>query len=201
MTWIDVSQRLDAKIPVWPGDTPISHRLTWTKAQSSSVNVSQITMSTHTGIYIDAPFDFDKAGRQVLELDIDHYIGPARGMKCTRRTAPGRTISPPPISMRSTVSWSAPARGRTKVFPEQTPYLQPEFTAWLASTGVWLVGLDLPSVDPMDSKDLSAHYALARHSVQILEDLVLITSHRAITNWGAPPFLWRMRTAARCKRC
>lgn len=38
-TWIDISQRLDANVAVWPGDTPFSYKVNWSKEESGSVNV------------------------------------------------------------------------------------------------------------------------------------------------------------------
>ena len=43
----------------------------------------------------------------------------------------------------------------------------------LAQQGVRLVGIDTPSVDPADSKELLAHQALYRNSMAVLEGLVL----------------------------
>ena len=48
-----------------------------------------------------------------------------------------------------------------------------ELAALLAERGVLLVGMDTPSVDPFDSKELLAHHALARGGVAILEGLLL----------------------------
>ena len=43
----------------------------------------------------------------------------------------------------------------------------------MAAQGVVLVGTDAPSVDPVDSKTLDAHKALARHGIVNLENLSL----------------------------
>lgn len=59
------------------------------------------------------------------------------------------------------------------VFPEAIPEIEPGLAAFLAKKGVRLLGLDLPSVDPIDSKELSAHHELTRHGIHILEGLVL----------------------------
>ena len=60
-----------------------------------------------------------------------------------------------------------------RVFPQTIPHIQPELAAYLSELGVRLIGLDLPSVDPLDSKELSAHHELAGHGIHILEGLVL----------------------------
>ena len=43
----------------------------------------------------------------------------------------------------------------------------------LSASGVRLVGIDTPSVDRFDSKDLPSHRACHRHDLAILEGLVL----------------------------
>jgi arylformamidase len=45
--------------------------------------------------------------------------------------------------------------------------------AWLQKNGVKLLGLDLPSVDEIDSKSLQNHHALARAGIAIVESLDL----------------------------
>jgi arylformamidase len=51
--------------------------------------------------------------------------------------------------------------------------LSPELVDHLAQAGVVLVGLDTPSVDPVDSKALQAHNAIYRADMAILEGVVL----------------------------
>lgn len=76
--WIDISQPLNNDIATWPGDTPFSYEVSWSKEDSGSVNVGKLTMSIHTGTHIDAPFHFDNDGKKVLDLDIHVYVGAAR---------------------------------------------------------------------------------------------------------------------------
>ncbi|PJF21701.1 MAG: hypothetical protein CUN56_09760, partial [Phototrophicales bacterium] len=44
---------------------------------------------------------------------------------------------------------------------------------WLHDLGVILIGLDSPSVDSFDSKDLSCHHALFQRGIVNLESLYL----------------------------
>ncbi len=44
---------------------------------------------------------------------------------------------------------------------------------WLSENGVVLVGVDVPSVDHLDSKTLPIHHALGTHGIRILESLDL----------------------------
>jgi arylformamidase len=45
--------------------------------------------------------------------------------------------------------------------------------AWLHHHGVVLIGVDVPSVDHLDSKALPNHHALGKHGITILEGLNL----------------------------
>ncbi|SDJ26705.1 arylformamidase [Natribacillus halophilus] len=174
--WIDISQPLDGNIATWPDDTPFSYERSVTKEESGSVNIGTITMSVHTGTHIDAPFHFDNEGDGVLDLDIDAYTGAARLIDVSRYDSIGvKELAealnseevPPRLLLRT---WLANDRER---FPSEIPYLKAEAASFLREKGVWLIGIEGPSVDPLDSKDLPAHHALSRHGIYILENVML----------------------------
>ena len=48
-----------------------------------------------------------------------------------------------------------------------------ELVDWLAEMHYRLIGLDSPSVDALDSKELPCHHALWRHKIVNLESLLL----------------------------
>ncbi len=172
--WIDISQVLNNNIPVWPGDTPFQYEVSWGMEESGSVNVGQVKMSTHTGTHIDAPFHFENDGKKVIELDFNLYIGPALVIHVKKpesigmKELQGVDLNGVKRLLIRTDSW----QDKTK-FPESIPHIEPELAAYLAGHGVQLLGLDLPSVDPLDSKDLNAHHELNNRGIHILEGLVL----------------------------
>jgi len=173
-TWIDISQRLDANVAVWPGDTPFTYRVNWSKEESGSVNVGQINMSTHTGTHIDAPFHFDNDGKKVIELDLELYIGKARVIHIPEAASIGiKEVSTQDLEGVTRLLIRTGAWQDRTVFPTAIPPVEPELAEYLASRGIRLLGLDLPSVDPIDSKELSAHHMLTRFGIHILEGLVL----------------------------
>jgi len=174
MKLIDVSQPLKGGIPVWPGDTEFSFDLTWTKEKSGSVNVGRLEMSTHTGTHIDAPFHFDDSGRKVIELDPAIYVGPARVIEIPEKASIGaeelREHDLEGVSRLLIRTGSWPDRN---IFPERITHLHRDAAPFLAERGVRLVGVDVPSVDPIESKELPAHHALLENGIHILEGLVL----------------------------
>jgi arylformamidase len=56
-------------------------------------------------------------------------------------------------------------------WPDSFPYPTLELVDWLAGRDVVLLGLDCPSVDHVDSKDLSCHHRLRQHGIAALETL------------------------------
>lgn len=172
--WIDISQVLNDKIPVWPGDTPFHYKVSWSMEESGSVNVGQVSMSTHTGTHIDAPYHFDNDGKKVIELDFNLYIGPALVVHLQQPASIGlkELLDVPLQGVKRLLIKSGAWQDKT-VFPKSIPHIEPELAAYLAEQGVQLLGLDLPSVDPLDSKELGAHHELNRHGIHILEGLVL----------------------------
>lgn len=172
--WIDISQRLDEHVAVWPGDTPFTYKVNWSKEESGSVNVGQINMSIHTGTHIDAPFHFDNDGKKVIDLDINLYIGKARVIHLANPASIGvKELSGINLEGTTRLLIRTDAWMDRTMFPTAIPAIEPELAPYLANFGVRLLGLDLPSVDPIYSKELTAHHELTRHGIHILEGLVL----------------------------
>lgn len=171
---IDISRRLQKGVPTWPGDTPFSYEVSWSKEQSGSVNVGKLTMSIHTGTHVDAPFHFDDDGRKIAELDLNLYIGPVRVIELKNKSSiaakdlEGLELQSVERLIIRTSSWHDETR-----FPEEITYLEADVAPFLSKHGIRLIGVDVPSVDPLDSKVLSAHHSLHQHDIHILEGLDL----------------------------
>jgi arylformamidase len=174
MKLIDISRPLQKGVPTWPGDTSFAYEVSWPKDVSGSVNVGKLTMSIHTGTHIDAPFHFDNDGRKVTELDLQLYVGPARVIDVTGKASIGAEdvaaydLAGVPRLLLRTGSWTNPEE-----FPRTICYLRPDLAPFLAEKGVRLIGVDVPSVDPLDSKELPAHHGLHAHDIHILEGIDL----------------------------
>ncbi|MBU8754445.1 arylformamidase [Priestia megaterium] len=172
--WIDISQPLDDKIARWPGDTPFSYEVNWSKEETGSVNVGKITMSIHTGTHIDAPFHFDSNGKKVIDLDLDLYIGRTKVVHIPANKSIGiNELSDVNLKSVTRLLIRTDAWQDRSVFPETIPYIEPSLASYLAKFGIRLLGIDLPSVDPLDSKELAAHHELAYHKIHILEGVLL----------------------------
>jgi len=176
----DLSPRLDAATPVWPGDTPFSARLVWRLDDGDTVNLSSLITTPHLGSHADAPFHTEADGAGIADQPLAPYLGPCRVVE----VPPGPGGKPPalvgPHHLRG-FDPSDPPRLLFKTgsvadhgtFPERFTALSPELARLLVEWGVLLVGLDTPSVDPFDSTTLDAHHTLFRGGVANLEGLLL----------------------------
>lgn len=174
MTWIDISQPLTNDIGHWPGVTPFSYSLTHTKQQIGSANIGKITTCLHTGTHVDAPFHFDDDGKTIDQLPIEPFIGRSRVVDVSHL----KEITPKDFHKtcfeqvgRLLLKTSLP--NNPKKFPEDIPKLDPSLAPFLQKQGVKLLGVDLPSVDPLTSKELPTHHALHQHGIHILENIML----------------------------
>jgi arylformamidase len=171
----DISQPLRAGIPVWPGDTAYSEARTMAIGPDCPVNVSHVTMSTHTGTHADAPFHYDANGVPVGGVDLDRYLGPCRVIDV-------RGVSPliEPDHARPhlggavrRVLFRTYEKAAVGTWDPDFTAIHPDTIELLHQSGVVLVGLDTPSLDPQESKTLDAHMVVRKHGMAVLESLVL----------------------------
>jgi arylformamidase len=174
MTLRDITIPMQDSLACWPGDQPFRFTWTWRKRDGATVNVGQFQLSVHTGTHTDAPYHFDDAGATCDAVDLHPFIGPARVIPLVDRPRIRRAdlerfdLSDTPRVLLRTGGWTDHAR-----FPASIPVMDEDVPAWLHEQGVILVGLDLPSVDDLDSKTLPNHHALATYGISILESLDL----------------------------
>lgn len=174
MKILDITRPLYTGVPVWPGDTPASFEFARTKADGYSANVGRWQLSAHTSTHADAPFHYNDAGAKLDELPPDLFVGPAQvvDIRGQDRITPALLArhdfrGTPRVLFRSD-TWTDLAR-----FPQRWPVFTPETPAWLAARDVILVGMDVPSVDVIDSQDLPIHHAIDAAGMVILENLDL----------------------------
>lgn len=171
----DISPLVAPGFPVFPGDTAFAARWAWELAPGCPVNVSEVTMSPHTGSHADAPLHYDAAGASIAEVPLQTYLGPCRVVHAigvrplvtAAQLAPHLTGTPPRLLVRTY------AQAPTAQWDPHFAALEPAAVDLLHAQGVRLVGIDTPSLDPEQSKTLTAHQRVRAHGMAILEGLVL----------------------------
>jgi arylformamidase len=169
----DISQALRPGLPVWPGDTAFEHARTWKMEAGSPVNVSALTLSTHSGAHADAPLHYDADGADIASVSLDPYLGECLVIDARGVGAEIGIGNLPHLHSADRVLFRTFERFPMDEWEGQTTAIAPETIDWLAAQGVKLVGIDTPSIDPQDSKEMLAHKAVLRHDMRVLEGLVL----------------------------
>jgi len=166
MKIFDISRPLFNGLAPWPGDTAFQYELKWKMVEGATVNVGAITMGVHNGSHADAPFHFQQGAMTIEQLPLEVYLGDAvvidlsekfgTDRKCQITIADLESSPEVPRLLLKTSAWRD-----SMVFPEWIPVIAPDVAEWLAKRNVRLLGLDLPSVDPIEAKVLLNHHALA----------------------------------------
>jgi arylformamidase len=195
-TW-DISRTLSDDLAEWPGDAPFRFQLTRTLAEGQSVNLGAISMSVHNGTHADAQFHFDGNGESIEKAPVEIYLGRAVVVDLTagfsqlkeKHLITIEDLQPhaEEIAETSRLLIKTGRWNNSAVFPDQIPVIAADIAVWLQKNGVKLLGLDLPSVDEIDSKSLQNHHALSRAGIAIVESLDLRHVGSGVYNLAALP--------------
>jgi arylformamidase len=170
----DITPLVSARLRVWPGDTPPSREVLCDLRRGDTITLSTLHATVHLGAHADAPSHYGADAPAIHERALDLYLGPCQVMPVEarrgQRIGVDRLCLPllAPRLLLATGSYPDP-----ETFNTDFSALEPELVDFLHEQGVRLVGIDTPSVDLFDSKDLPAHQAFLRHDMAILEGLVL----------------------------
>lgn len=196
MQIFDVSRALANDLAPWPGDTPFHFVLKWKMAEGATVNVGAVQMGVHNGTHADAPFHFAPGAETIEQMPLETYLGDAVVVDLTRLFETDRTrkiaivdlepfsdaLERAPRLLLKTGVWKD-----SSVFPESIPVIAADVPEWLRARKVKLIGLDLPSVDPIEAKTLGNHHALAAAGIAIVESLDLSAVEAGTYHFSALP--------------
>jgi arylformamidase len=193
----DISRTLSNDLAEWPGDEPYQFRSTQEQAKGASINLGAISMSVHNGTHADARFHFDTNGETIEKAPLEVYLGRAAVVDLAQVFLQAKekhliTIEDlhPSAEQIAAASRLLVKTGRwsdSSVFPDRIPVIAADVPAWLQKNGVRLLGVDLPSVDEIDSKSLQNHHGLARVGIAIVESLDLTDVAPGIYQLAALP--------------
>ena len=192
MKIFDISRPLFNGLAPWPGDTAFQYELKWKMAEGATVNVGAVTMGVHNGSHADAPSHFKPGAMTIEQMPLEIYLGEAVVVDLSKKLGTDRTrqitigdLESAPEALRlllKTGVWHD-----SKVFPEWIPVIAPDVAEWLGKRNVKLLGLDLPSVDPIEAKVLVNHHALAAAGIAIVESLDLSEAEAGTYHFSALP--------------
>ena len=170
----DITPPVTTRLQVWPGDTPATREVLCDIQRGDNITLSTLRATVHLGAHADAPSHYAATGAAIHERSLAPYLGPCQVVRvaaahATRVTA--AMVASPLQTERVLIA--------TGTFPNPEHFntdfaaLSPELVERLHQQGVQLIGIDTPSVDLFDSKDLPSHQMFLKHDMAILEGLAL----------------------------
>lgn len=142
--------------------------------KNDHLGLSSIQTTVHLGAHTDAPNHYSPKGDGIESRDLSFYFGPCTVVEVPF-TAKGRIA----IDDFSSENLRERVLFKTNSFPDPNHWtnefmaFEPELIDFLAAKGVRLIGIDTPSVDLADDKELLAHNRIAANDMAILEGIVL----------------------------
>lgn len=152
-----------------------------TRIATDGYNTTNLKLYSHAGTHMDAPLHFVDGGATIDQWDLQKCIGPALVINLTHKE-PNSLITVAdlaPYAEQITVGsrillrtdWDAHAE--LPDYRTHFPRISRELAHWLVARGVWLVGVQTPSVASLaDREELrDVHQILLRGSIVIVECL------------------------------
>ncbi len=170
----DITPVISPRLAVWPGDNPAERTVLMDLARGDSVTLSTLKATVHLGAHADAPNHYGLGAGDIAGRPLDRYLGRCQVVRASVRRGERVTSAmlEGPITERRVLI-------ATGTFPDPDRWnadfaaLDPALLDQLAAQGVVLVGIDTPSVDVVDSKEVPAHGRLLAHDLAVLEGIVL----------------------------
>ncbi len=175
--WIDISATIKSGMVHWPGDPMIEIKQIHSIAKGAAANVSHISMGSHTGTHMDAPFHFFPRGKGIDAIALDAAVGKARvieihGLESIKaeelkrhRIRSGERILFKTRNSRR--CWG------TDSFIKDFVYISAQAAKFLAARKIKSLGIDYLSVGGFFKDGEATHHALLKAGIWIIEGLNL----------------------------
>ncbi len=151
---VDLSHTIHNDMQIYPGDpVPVIGRgLTH---EEDYCHVDVLTLGSHTGTHIDAPYHFLAHGKKIDELPVERFVGEGvlvdvsaktdRALILTADIEPYQTEIASGDFVILKTGWDR-FFGTSRYY--RHPYLSPEAARHLVKLGVSLIGIDALNIDP-----------------------------------------------------
>lgn len=183
---------LDISVPngpgqhVYPGDPEPRVDAVRRLANGDVCNLSLLTMGSHTGTHVDAPFHFLADGAKLGEVPMDRMVGECLVADLRGRAAvDAAALRDVPLRdgdillclTDNSAKWAAPA------FQTDFTYLTKDAADVCLQRGVKAVGMDYLSIEAFGTSEFVVHQTLLGAGVFVIEglDLRQVTPGRRYT--------------------
>ncbi len=181
MTTFDITLPISDDLCVWPGDPRVEVRPDGQTSAGDGANTSRISMGTHTGTHVDAPWHFEVHGKKLEEITPDRWCGkcyvaeiPAGVTRIEPHHLDTATIPPDTTKLLLKTAnsrlWDRP---RPWTFETSYVALSPDAATWVVERGMDLIGIDYLSIEAFEEPGNLTHHTLLSNEVLVLEGLDL----------------------------
>ena len=182
MQVVDLSHTISPGMPVYPGTAPPLFE-TPVSIEKDGFLEKKITFFSHTGTHVDAPAHMRVGGVTLDKMGIDRFVGEGMVVDIT--------IGQYDIIEKETL---LPLEGRLKkvdfvllysgwskfwgseAYFRDYPVLSEEAVVWISRYDLKGIGVDMISVDRVESPDMKNHHVLFEHEMIIIENLTNLDS-------------------------
>jgi len=194
---LDLTHSLSSSTPIYPGDPEFS--CTRHTSESDGYTVHSISMGTHTGTHIDAPYHFFPSGRKIDQVALDEVVGLgvvfvdlSVGIKGRQRIgwdafASYESQMKEGKAVLVHTGWWRHYGDRSKYFAH--PFFDKDVAEGILDTGARLVAFDTPNPDctPFDGEGEDEGYGF--HEAFLGRGGLIVES----VNLGALADVWQFR--------
>ena len=178
---IDISPRISPRLAVFPGDVSPTREVALDMKRGDAITLSALRTTVHLGSHADAPSHYGLDGRTMEQQPLHLYWGLCEVVRVradrvgaiTRYGFADLDVAEKWVPSVARLLIATGSNANPDVWSTDFLALDPAFVDWLADAGVKLVGVDTPSVDTAESKDLPSHARFFARDIAILEGLVL----------------------------
>ncbi|MBF0405281.1 cyclase family protein [Candidatus Magnetominusculus xianensis] len=171
--WIDISIENKNGMTVWPGDPEFSLKRIHEIDKGDILNLSLITMTSHTGTHMDAPLHWIRDGKSIDEMPISITAGPARVIEIKdHESIKVSELKDYGLKKGQRILFKTRNSHKDK-FTEDFVYISVEAAELIVQTGALMVGIDALSVGGFHADGKLIHTTLLEAGVWIIEGLGL----------------------------
>jgi arylformamidase len=172
----DISVPLSLDTPVFPGQARFSKKILSSIAQGDRANVSQLSMTSHTGTHVDSPSHFIEGGLTIDEVPFKSIIGPARVFDLdVPEKIDYAQLEPLDIQKGEIVLFKTrnSTLWKERDFRKDYVFLTKEAARYLAEKEVHAVGVDYIIPEALDDLERPVHHILLGNNIVLIEGLNL----------------------------
>ncbi|MGM0442614.1 MAG: cyclase family protein [Fibrobacterota bacterium] len=199
----DISRTISPAMTIWPGDPAVEISPAAAIGAGDPCNVSTITMGSHAGTHIDAPYHFLDSGQTVDQLDPALFCGPCSVVEVSAPVITAENLAPrlPDTIERLLIKTdNSGFIGAEGAFRHTFTALDVSAARLLRDRDVCLAGIDYLSVESPDAlPHAPVHTTLLNAGIIILESIDLSEVPRGEYFLSALPLKIRGGDGAPCR--